>query len=221
MNKIKVLAILILGLSLTTPYIYGYFAANESCSAFVPAQCSSGINKNLSTETGLGQLIIDGAGYFLQSSSDFQFFLKKVELSAAYGINYEELGVSLDNAIKNLTMAKSIYFEICRLAVPLEYDSIVLKKLDDFDYNGYQNRNDLNTVIFGDVASLLKRGDVKGFYRVFYQGLEKILARLKDIKTTVAANQLPIIAACWRINQSYLELELYGQYVAEVFMNLN
>ncbi|HLP44991.1 MAG TPA: hypothetical protein VK469_03555 [Candidatus Kapabacteria bacterium] len=170
---------------------------------------------------GLGQLVIDGAGYLLQSNSDFQCFLKKVELSAAYGVNYEELRSSLDKAIDNMTVANSLYYEIWQLSMTLEYNPDVLEKLRKFDYKGYQIKNGLNQTIFKVAAHLLKKGDVRGSYQVFYLGTEKILAGLKEIKSTIAANNIPVIADCWRFNQSLLELELYGQYVAEVFMNLD
>jgi len=221
MNKTKLTIIFILLVSLTTAYAYGFFAFNESCNTFMPAQCSPGIDKSLASGASLGQLVIDGGGYFLHSNSDYQLFLGKVELSAAYGVNYEELRASLDKAIENMKMANSLYYEIWQLSLTLEYDPVVLGKLKGFDYIGYQVKNGLNPAIFGAVSSLLKKGNVRESYCAFYLGTEKILAGLKEMKAVVDANQAPVIARCWRLNQSYLELELYGQYAAEVFMNLN
>ncbi|MDQ1350311.1 MAG: hypothetical protein QG657_612 [Acidobacteriota bacterium] len=221
MNKTKLAMIFILLVSLTTSYMYGFFAANESCTAFVPAQCTPGVNKSLASGANLGQLIIDGGGYFLQSNGDFQVFLAKVELSAAYGANFEELRACLDKAIENMKIANSLYYEIWQLSLALDYDPVVLGKLKGFDYIGYQIKNGLNPATFGAVSSLLKKGDVRGAYRAYYLGTEKLLAGLKEIKAVVDANQVPVIARCWRLNQSYLELELFGQYIAEVFMNLN
>lgn len=132
--------IFILLVSLTTSYVYGWLAFNESCNTFIPAQCNPGINKSLTSGVGLGQLIIDGGGYFLQANGDFQVFLAKVELSAAYGVNYEELRASLDKAIENMKMANSLYYEIWQLSLTLEYDPVVLGKLKVFDYMGYQSK---------------------------------------------------------------------------------
>lgn len=221
MNKTKLTIIFILLVSLTTLHVYGFFAFNESCNTFISAQCSPGIGKSLASGASLGQLVIDGGGYFLQSNGEFQVFLAKVELSAAYGVNYEELRASLDKAIENMKMANSLYYEIWQLSLALEYDPVVLGKLKGFDYIGYQVKNSLNPTTFGAVSSLLKKGDVRGAYRAYYLGTEKLLAGLKEIKAVVDANRTPVIARCWRLNQSYLELELYGQYAAEIFMNLN
>lgn len=221
MNKRKLTMIFILLVSLTTSYVHGFFAFNESCNTFIPAQCSPGIGKGLASGAGLGQLVIDGGGYFLHSNGEFQVFLAKVELSAAYGANFEELRACLDKAIENMKMANSLYYEIWQLSLALDYDPVVLGKLKEFDYIGYQVKNGLNVSTFGAVSSLLKKGDVRGSYRAFYLGTEKLLSGLKEIKTAIDANQAPVIARCWRLNQSYLELELYGQYAAEIFMNLN
>ena len=78
MNKSKIGIIAALTITLTIMNVYGYFAFNETCIIF-PQQCDPGGGER-SAAPVLGQLIVDAAANFLQSNSDFQLFLKKVEL---------------------------------------------------------------------------------------------------------------------------------------------
>jgi hypothetical protein len=48
----------------------------------------SGQSKN-NKSPSMWNLSIDAAGLFLQSKSDYQAFLKKIELAEIYGVNYE------------------------------------------------------------------------------------------------------------------------------------
>jgi len=199
--------------------VYGYFSYNRSCEVF-PNQCDTGGEKSAVKGPVLSQLIIDGAGYFLQSNSDYQSFLKKVELSPTYGTNYVEIQNIIDKTIENLELARSIYYEIWQLSMEMEYDPSVLEKLYQFDYPGYQEKNDLFEVIFQKVSTFLKSGDVRGTYKKFYDDAGIILKGLKGIRESVDSNTIPKVSDCWRINQKYFSLELFGQYVAEVFYAL-
>jgi hypothetical protein len=40
------------------------------------------------------------------------------------------------------------------------------------------------------------------------------------VKERLEANMFPAVSSLWRINQEYAEVELFGQYVAEVFYKL-
>ncbi|UCH95729.1 MAG: hypothetical protein JSV88_02480, partial [Candidatus Aminicenantes bacterium] len=62
-----------------------------------------------SDKSSLGQLSIDAAGFFLQSNSDYQAFLKKIELAEIYGVNDEELKELITSSIENMEMAHSLY----------------------------------------------------------------------------------------------------------------
>lgn len=204
--------IMILAVLLSIPYIYGYFSNNRSCRAFSD-QCEEEGDKG----PVLGQMIIEGASFFLQSNSDYQLFLNKIELSDIYGSNYIELQDIIDKVIENIELAHLKYFEVWHTSKLLDYDSAVLEKLSKFDYSSYQVKNNLNPSIFKQVTSLLKYGYVREAYEKFYEEIGDILEELKIIKTSIEEKTIPEIAKCWRINQLYLESELFGQYVSEVF----
>ncbi len=111
-------------------------------------------------------------------------------------------------------------YKILQLADTLEYNPLVQEKLRDFDYSGYREKNRLNPSVFGQVEELLKSGDVRGCYQKFYTVTVDILGRLASIKAAAETGTLPGIPACWRLNQLYLEMALFGQYASEVFMNI-
>lgn len=216
MNKLKIATFIFIFLS--GIYVYGYFVCNEPEIIFDQEPIENGGENT--QYTSLNRLVIDGAGYFLQSNSDYQLFLKKIELSAISRVSNREILVPLDNAIKSMELAKSSYYQIIQLANNLEYNLITQEKFRYFDYSGYQKDNNLNPVVFQQLEELLKTGDVRGCYQKFFTQIIEILERLGAIKTDVEAGNLPGIPECWRLNQMYLETELFGQYASEVFMNL-
>lgn len=216
MNKLKIITFIFIFLS--GIYVNGYFIANTSEGAFNHEPESS--NGNVSISTSLGQLVIEGAGYFLQSGSDYRLFLKKVELSAISGLNTGELLPVLDGAVKNMELAKETYHQLFQLTGSLEYDAYAQERLRDFDYRAYREKHRLNPAVFQQVEELLKNGDVRGCYRKCRNTAAVILAGLRDIENDAEAGNFPSIPACWRVNQMFLELELFGQYASEVFMNL-
>lgn len=197
--------------------LHGYFVANETENAFIPNPYDG--CEDYSTSS-LGQLIIDGAGFFIQSNSHYQLFLKEVELSGMYVINQEEVKRKLDNAITYMELANQTYHLLLKTANNLDYNQTVLSALNHFDYPGYRDLNHLNPAIFKQVEQLLKVGDVRGCYYRFYTSTNEMWERLKSIKTSVDICIMPEIPEYWRLNQLYLEMELFGQYTAEVFMNI-
>jgi hypothetical protein len=197
---------------------YGFFSYNRSCQAF-PAQCEEGEGLNISTPL-LGQLIIEAAGYYIKSNSDFQLLLREIELSGANGANFAALQELVNSAIENMKMAHSTYWQIWQTSQGLDYDPAVLEKLRQFDYLSYQAENHLVPLIFTKTAKYLKKGDVRGTYRQAYIAGTDILQGLGILKINIEKNMLPQIKDCWRLNQLYLETELFGQYVSEVFFAL-
>lgn len=203
--------------ALITLNLNGYFVFNETEGAFNPTPCEDCVNY---AAPGLEQLIVAGAGYFIQSNSDYQLFLKTIEMSGIYGVDNEDLANKIDNAVKNMELANETYYQILQVSNLMAYNPTVLEKLKYFDYDFYQYVNRLNPAIFKQVEKLLKSGDVRGCYQRFYTATSEILERLRTIKASMDTLTLPKIPDCWRLNQLYLEMALFGQYTAEVFMNI-
>lgn len=214
MKVLKSLTIFAFTVLLLVPNGYGYFSYNRSCEAF-PGQCEEeGLRI---AARSLGQLIIEAAGCFIKSNSDYQLLLREIELSGSYGTNFVTLQELINKAIENMNMANSTYFQIWQTSEGLDYDPVVLEKLRQFDYFSYQVENNLNPVIFEKAATYLKAGDVRGTYKQAYNATGEILQSLEILKINIDKNKLPKIKDCWRLNQLYLETELFGQNVSEVF----
>jgi len=190
--------------------VYGLLSFNQGGLAF---NLSDG--DGLSTQLGLNQLIIDAAGHFLQSNSDFQFTLKKIELS--------ETGVidSIDQTIQSMTAANAKYFEIWNTSLSLEYAPLALDKLSQFDYIGYQKENNLNPLIFQRVEGFLRQGNVRELFQQAFIDSSKILETLKAIRVNLESGEKVDISRYWRLNQLYLDFALFGQYASEVFIKMD
>jgi hypothetical protein len=197
---------------------YGFFSYNRSCEAFL-VQCQEGVGFSISTPL-LGQLIIEAAGHYIKSTSDYQLLLREIELSGSDDANFAALQELVNKALENMKMAHSSYWQIWQTSQGLDYDPAVLEKLRQFDYLSYQAENNLVPLIFTKAANYLKNGDVRGTYRQAYIAAADILQGLETLKINIDKNKLPQIKDCWRLNQLYLEMELFGQYVSEVFFAL-
>ena len=207
---------IILTLLVFSGYQYGYFAHNYTCIVY-PEQCPDGKE---SSGQSLGKLIVEAASFLLQSNSDYQLFLKNYENSAIYGVNFAIFREIIDNTAENMENANLKYLQIWEISKGLDYDPLVLEKLKQFDYEKFQKENNLNPSIFQEVTNFLKTGKVNGIYERFYNDTADILGGLRIIKASIDSGSIPAIKDCWRVNQEYLKLELFGMYVSQVFFEL-
>jgi len=167
----------------------------------------------------LGQLSIDAAGYFLQSNSDFQAFLKKVELSEIYGVDYAALIDLVTNSIDNMEIANSIYFQVWQLSKSLERNPVVFRKMTGLDYRLILEEKRMIPSIFIEVENFLKPGNMSGAFEKIYNDTGEILQEMKSLRTLLESNSIDI-PLCWEVNRRLLESELFGQYISQVFYEI-
>jgi len=216
MKRITILSTIIFALiSINT---YGFYVSNQTCLAF-PNQCSSEF-KALTLTPSLNELIIKAGGYYLQSHSNYNLLLKKLELAELEGIDYEELKSLIDRTISSLDSANKLYLKIWETSLILEYDPIIIDKLKSFDYIKYRREKRLLPSVFRIVEKLLRRGDVRGLFQKNYIDTRNLLTMLIDISSDIDLCTVPHVSKMWRTNQSFIEFNLVGQYSSEVFMNL-
>jgi len=206
MKTIKIMIVAMVFVTLSS-YIYGFIVFNGGGSGFC-TDCEGNKNNNLN------QSIILAGGQFLQSNSDYQLVLKRIELSETGLID------SIDQTIKSMANTNALYFEIWETSKSLEYDSIVIEKLSKFDYIGYQKENNLNPLIFQRVEGFLRQGHVRELFQQAFIDSSKILETLKAIRVNLESGEKVDISRYWRVNQLYLDFALFGQYASEVFVNL-
>ncbi len=199
-----------------------FMAGNESPSAFDESASTTSDPESItaSTPTPLNKLIIEGGGSFLQSSSNFDAFISKYELSEIYGADFNAFQDSLNAAIDYMEKTQYTYSQLKERASITPYNYRVVCKLYAFDYWNFKGKRSLNPVIFEKVQWHLMFGDVRGVYSEFYSQTSEILEDLQAVKIVVDAETMPNVSDLWRINQKYAEFKLYAQYVAEVFYSL-
>jgi hypothetical protein len=215
MKKIllTVTAVLILFTGQMFAFVYG----NDLCkvySEYPPKIVNNG------NDTGMCVLIIEGAGYFLSSQSDMLLFLNRLELAGLSTPDYAELQYLLNRAVKNMEKAVETYKTLASTAAVTPYNPQVISQLMEFDYTGYEKTNALNVEVFARLKTYLSKGDINGVIFIMKRDMESILQQLYVLKAFVDKQEFPGLSLLWRVNQSYQQAMLSGQYVAEVFNNL-
>lgn len=171
-------------------------------------------------QTEIERYVMEGAGYFLKSHSDTLLLLNKIELSDLNGVDYSELQQLAADALTNMQNAKATYFSLTQIADTALYEQTVIDLLPVFNYNSFQQAKDLNSVTFGRAEAYLGAGDVRGIYHKILSDTQTIIDKLSVVKSAVDTGLLPETSDLWRLNQSYSETQLLGQYVAEVFYDI-
>jgi hypothetical protein len=215
MKKPKIVFSFIVLLLLISANTYPAMIANYSCIYFLPDQCVTGEKANPAPTIGF--LVVEGAGYFLDSHADMLLFLNRIEMAELTGIDYTGLQVLLANAIEKMEKANAAYFQLKKLAAETPYNPPVIDKLETFDYQSFQKKRGLNEVIFRGVSELLARGDVRGVYKRLHKETAGLLKYLYRIKSSIDSGIFPEISVLWRANEKYAETLLFGQICAEIF----
>jgi hypothetical protein len=189
---------------------------NDSDIGFIGGSSRSGGE----SDSSLRQYVIMGAGYFLESYSDALLFLNKIEMAELNGMDYDELRMMINNAVVNMENARNAYLVLKQLADNTPYNQNVIGELEKFDYVGFSEENGLNGTIFKDVEYYLSKGDIRGVYAQFLANTDNILETLYVVRKAVDHTSFPRTADLQRMNQSYSQSLLFGQYVAEVFQEV-
>lgn len=200
--------------------LYGTICANYSPCAYQGECPNNSTQTSVKSTGGLNMLVVMGAGYFLESNSNFQSFLNKVELSELYGLDFNELNSLLEAAILSMENARYIYYVLKTTAANTPYNQAVIENLKAFDYDGYVYENNLNPLVFKNVREYLAIGDVTGAYNQIYKNKSLLLEKLLLLKSFVSKGSLPPIKEIWNLNQSYSNELLFGQYIAMIFSSI-
>jgi hypothetical protein len=179
------------------------------------ARCSEG--GNISIEN----LIAEGGGYYLRANSDVQTFLSMYEFQNMYGIDFDELNNSIDSAIANIKNAIDTYDALIDKAEKTPYDESIQAMLSSFNYNTFMEENGLNSIIFEEVKSYLKVGDITGIFKKVHSDFKNILEILDGIKLDISQDKLPDVSITRELNERFSEMSIFGSYVAKIFTEIN
>jgi hypothetical protein len=163
-------------------------------------------------------LVVEGAGYYLQGNSYIQSFLNQVELQDLKGIDYLEMQRLVDSALANITNARLTYEKLVSKAEATPYNPVVIEQLKSFDYNSFMLVNRLNETIFKKAAGYLGNGDITGAFRHVLAVVRDMEFLLTAVKTGMDFNRLEIY---WQLNELCAETTLFGSFIARVFHQIN
>jgi hypothetical protein len=206
--KVLLGIIIIISLNLNS---FSWWYANHTDSAY-GGDGENGIS--------ISDLVVDGAGYFLESYSNTLLFMKKIEWSGKTALDYDELKNLVDKALDNMKSAKETYVNLKQAADTAPYNPAVIDALKQFDYNGFKEANSLNGDIFKEVNGYLVKGDIRGVYARILLDTENIILLLERIRDQVDAGDFPVIGDVWNVNHAYSQSLLFGQYTSQVLASI-
>lgn len=164
----------------------------------------------------LSTYVVDSAGYFFNSHSAFQAFLNRVELAETNGIDAVELKGILYSAIDNMEKAKTAYANLIIISEKMPLNQALIDQLAKFDYTSFRAKYGLVESTFEKIKMFLSKGDIKGLDSTMLANMDNILTQQYIVKSSIDKGGIPDIAILWRLNQSYFEAQLFGQYMSEI-----
>ena len=195
----------------------GWYMHDYSCIAFSNECAGNGLTGSTPV---LGQLIPMAGVSFMESTRDFEDFLKEVEKAELYGPNYPVLQAAIEKAIAGMDNARCKYQEILNLSKGLAMDVVILERLRQFDYAGLQSRYALNHQVFNKAAAFCLGGDIIGIYNQTFDTTTALIENLNQIKAKLEKESLPELNLIWETGHLYCESELFGQYVSRIFYEI-
>lgn len=204
--------------------VFPFIQLNGSGTGYCDSQPASGCEDNggetaapLTPGDTIAGLITGGAAAYLNAYSAYLSFLNRVELSGRDGLDYGESMKLLDTALENIKSAADTYYRLIVRAEATPYNPLVLDRLANFDYKEYARKNHPDWYIFKEVQTYLKNGDITGTYLFTYTGVKEIRRLLVTAKSTLALNTMPPLRELWKINETMSKTMVFGQYVAQIF----
>ncbi len=197
-----------------TTYAHPWFVFNEIETAFCEECTPDGIQAQ--SVLPMGQVVVYGADSFLESYSSLLSLLRQVETSNVKNLDNNQFLQTLDNSIQNMENAISFYGELKQIAAVTPYRNAVVRKLQHFDYAGFEEQAGLNPQIFARVKAFLGTGNIRGSFTAMYEDTRNILDGLNNLKNSIDPDTL--VSQLWNLNQMYANTSLFGQYIAQVII---
>ncbi len=161
--------------------------------------------------------VVEAAAFYLKSQSDVLLLSNKIELADIYAADYPGLRDIVNSAISNMESANAKYAELGQITENSSYNLTTTDNLKNFDYASFREANKGNSTAAGKACDFLKNGDVTGVYSQLLSDTRLILDRLTIIRSALEKDTMPLTSELWKLNRSYAETLLFGQYVAEIF----
>ena len=196
---------------------YSRIAANGSAGGY---DNGDGVGEELSVmSTGniIEMYVIEGAGYYLNAYAEILAFLNRVEESDLKGMDYSEAQQILDRTLDHMSNALRTYYLLIRRVEVTPYNPAVIAKLTEFDYAGFMEKWNLNSVVFNRVEEFLQKGDITGMYRYISSQFAAITGILYAVNAEISLGRMPPLSVLWKLNECCSQTMLFSQYVSRIF----
>jgi hypothetical protein len=214
-SNVMIFTLIIIILSLCV-CLYSRISFNGSGSGYD----DPGDGESASENPTIENLVIEGAGYYLQGNSYIQSVLNQVELQDVKGIDYTGLHRLIANALEYITNARLVYEKLVETAEITPYNQVVIAQLKAVDYNSFMLENRLNEVIFKKVEGYLSNGNITGVFKRSLSVIKSIQWLLCIVTNYVEFNQMPGPEISWKLNELCAEFSLFGSYTARIFQSI-
>jgi hypothetical protein len=172
-----------------------------------------GVNKNNTIE----YYITLGAGYYLNANTNFQEFLKKVEMQDIQGVDFAAVQNTVGSSLVNMENAANIYMLLVKEVETTPYNDVVIARLKEFDYQSFMLENNLIPVVFSEVEGFLQKGDITGLLKKVHKDLVIMGEMLKAVNDELTLNRVPQLHLLWQINETFSRVSQFGSYTARVY----
>jgi len=209
------IAVILIGLLPLT--VFSAYVSNTTEIAF-----GGGNNGSSTTNEEVGCLIIQGAEQFLDAYQNTLVVMQYTENQQASKAASAEIDTALSGSLTAVKSAIVTYEKLIECSKSIPYNPTVIDQLKKFDYTGFLKSNEgyVNPVIFDIVTGYLSAGDIRGLYARLKSGFEGIAALLEKISLVINSGQPTPIEDIWKLNQSFSQTLLTGQYTSQVFSTL-
>jgi hypothetical protein len=207
---------------------YGAVSVNWGCTPLLPNGCQtcngsggiSEIKNGSSNGPSIGQLIATGTHHYCKANSIYQEFLSQIELGENNGVyNYPLLKKMIEKSISYLTVARESYAAADNIAQNCSLDENFMLKIKGFDFEAFQQNNNLIPSIF-ETAKYYLTKNITGIYGKMATNTANILIMLQNIKGQIDKKSTPEFSLIWECNQVFYETHLFGQYISMVIYSL-
>lgn len=201
-------------------HILGYMLSNGSeCVYENCGDLNGGNSKSSILSVGMSDLIVNSAKEFFWGYIGTLNILVAVEEKDSVRVNYDDLEVLIDTSIDHISFMRDYYSSLVTIASNSEYKLVEIEKLTDFDYIAFKQKYPVNSSVYNDVQYYLKNGQVSESY-VHMQGLiDCLMVDLNVVKKDIELKTINI-QNYLNLNNSFSELNLFGQYIANIFLEI-
>jgi hypothetical protein len=212
-----ILTVLIGALLFSVTPVHARLFSNNSDSAYNGGDGTGSTEGANLACLSMGELIIKGAEYFFKAQTDINLLSERTEISDLYGADFYTFWWTVNSALDNVNMARYYYRELQYKADNTPYNQVVINKLPVFDYEAFQEQNNLIKDVFIEVKGYLVKGDVRGVYSRTTAYFNTLKNTLEAIKGELYAGKVPSNNHMWDLNQVCAKAHMFGQYVSRIF----